>query len=325
MELKSPTDDDTRPRVTSNESKLTEVAFIIPFCCLGALARMGLDIGVGSIESIAGFPIYKSFFSNLLGCFLIGCFSSLPKSNFKTGLTTGLCGCLTTYSGWNDQQAIALVFLNFKSGHEKGISVLTWPIAICCFVGFLLIGKDMKIIWSKIPEKIKNIHVLFPTGVSVLLLVAGLGLIFLNSVNRIIWLAMLFAPLGGLSRHLLGTVFNGWKKYPLGTYLANVIGSCILSALTVTRISLSSTNETDNIGFDPIQIVTQPPDPEIVSDFILMAVGSGFCSSLTTISSFINDIVNLPPKRRYIYAFITVISTQALSCVIYLIAFSIIG
>ena len=94
--------DNTRPS-TSNEnakkSKAIEVVFIISFCMIGALCRMGLDLASRDLESLAGFPIYKSYFSNLLGCFLIGCFGTLPKSNFKTALTTGLCGCLTTYSG----------------------------------------------------------------------------------------------------------------------------------------------------------------------------------------------------------------------------------
>ena len=116
MELKSvPTVDSSKNKTvdnaqeqddngrTSNEnakkSKAIEVVFIIPFCMIGALCRMGLDLASRELESLAGFPIYKSYFSNLIGCFLIGCFGTLPKSNFKTALTTGLCGCLTTYSG----------------------------------------------------------------------------------------------------------------------------------------------------------------------------------------------------------------------------------
>ena len=86
-------------RIDENNSKAIEVVFIIPFCMIGALCRMGLDLASRDLESLAGFPIYKSYFSNLLGCFLIGCFGTLPKSYFKTALTTGLCGCLTTYSG----------------------------------------------------------------------------------------------------------------------------------------------------------------------------------------------------------------------------------
>ena len=91
--------DDRRTGGDEKNSKAIEVVFIIPLCMIGALCRMGLDLATRDLESLAGFPIYKSYFSNLLGCFLIGCFGNLPKSHFKTALTTGLCGCLTTYSG----------------------------------------------------------------------------------------------------------------------------------------------------------------------------------------------------------------------------------
>jgi len=91
--------DDRRTDEDEKKSKMIEVVFIIPFCMMGALCRMGLDLASRDLESLAGFPVYKSYFSNLLGCFLIGCFGTLPKSHFKTALTTGLCGCLTTYSG----------------------------------------------------------------------------------------------------------------------------------------------------------------------------------------------------------------------------------
>ena len=91
--------DDRRTDEDEKKSKTIEVVFIIPFCMIGALSRMGLDLASRDIETLAGFPVYKSYFSNLLGCFLIGCFGTLPKSHFKTALTTGLCGCLTTYSG----------------------------------------------------------------------------------------------------------------------------------------------------------------------------------------------------------------------------------
>ena len=90
---------DRRTDEDEKKSKMIEVVFIIPFCMIGALCRMGLDLASRDLESLAGFPVYKSYFSNLLGCFLIGCFGTLPKSHFKTALTTGLCGCLTTYSG----------------------------------------------------------------------------------------------------------------------------------------------------------------------------------------------------------------------------------
>jgi len=106
---------DEAPSTPIDESKVT-ISLIITFCCLGAVSRMGLGLATGAVESFGAFPIYTAFFANLLGCLCIGLFSQLRPSPFKLALTTGFCGCLTTYSGWNSQQAIAL-FDYFVSGH----------------------------------------------------------------------------------------------------------------------------------------------------------------------------------------------------------------
>ena len=60
---------------------------------------MGLGMAVSGVESYAAFPIYSAFFANLIGCLFMGLFTGLKASPFKTGLATGFCGCLTTYSG----------------------------------------------------------------------------------------------------------------------------------------------------------------------------------------------------------------------------------
>jgi fluoride ion exporter CrcB/FEX len=48
----------------------------------------------------------------------------------------------------------------------------------------------------------------------------------------------------------------------------------------------------------------------------LGAVLTGFCSSLTTISSFVNDICKLPSVKRYVYVICTIVVANGLSCVI---------
>ena len=119
-------------------------------------------------------------------------------------------------------------------------------------------GKDTKPILSEM-KNIERIHFAFPAIASVVLFIIGIVLIIFNPSNRIIWLAMILAPFGGLSRHFLGMYFNGWKRFPLGTFLANIFGSLILTILPVTRISISSSNETDDIEWDPILQVTSTP------------------------------------------------------------------
>merc|ERR1711990_531118 len=67
-------------RINQKTNKRAELSCIVAFCVLGALSRLGIDILCSPIEDYGAFPIYKSFFSNLVGCFFIGLFSSLKPS-----------------------------------------------------------------------------------------------------------------------------------------------------------------------------------------------------------------------------------------------------
>ena len=119
-------------------------------------------------------------------------------------------------------------------------------------------GKDAKPILSRI-EIFNKIHFAVPAVTTLVLLILGICLIIYNPSNRTIWLAMILAPLGGLSRHFLGMFLNGWKRYPAGTFLANLFGSMILTILTVSRISISSSNETADVEWNPTLEITSTP------------------------------------------------------------------
>jgi len=66
-----------------------------------------------------------------------------------------------------------------------------------------------------------------------------------------------------------------WANYPHGTYIANTLGSLILGLLTGLTLSLH------------------------VSVPVRDLVGTGFCGSLTTFSTFSNDSFLLIEKRRW--------------------------
>jgi CrcB protein len=106
------------------------------------------------------------------------------------------------------------------------------------------------------------------------------------------WIAILFGPFGAICRHLFGYHFNGFKGYPFGTFLANIIGSTIYTIL---------------FGFKTFLTVENIPSSGAIW---LAAIAGGFCSSFTTISSFVNDICNLCASKRYFYAFATIITAQ---------------
>ena len=129
-------------RLSEMTSQASEIVSISIFAFFGVLARIGLDRLARPIETFQGHPYYSSFFSNLAGCFFIGLFGNLRKSLIATGLTTGFCGCFTTFSGGNHQQA--LTFFDSSLGlYEKGTSVVTWIVGLFSFVGALNCGKDL--------------------------------------------------------------------------------------------------------------------------------------------------------------------------------------
>jgi CrcB protein len=60
-------------------------------------------ISLGAIPgALFRWQIDQLFIVNLLGCFLLGFFNSLPISKrYKLILGVGLCGSMTTFSGWS--------------------------------------------------------------------------------------------------------------------------------------------------------------------------------------------------------------------------------
>ncbi|CAG5087299.1 Oidioi.mRNA.OKI2018_I69.PAR.g11512.t1.cds [Oikopleura dioica] len=70
--------------------------------------------------------------------------------------------------------------------------------------------------------------------------------------TRLIWFATLLGPFGALLRHFFGKQFNGWRGYPLGTFLANILGSIIYSILFV--VIRRNTNLTEEVNsFDHLK------------------------------------------------------------------------
>ena len=64
-----------------------------------------LLISIGAIPgALLRWQIDEMFIVNLIGCFLLGFFNSLDISKkYKLTLGVGLCGSMTTFSGWSLQ------------------------------------------------------------------------------------------------------------------------------------------------------------------------------------------------------------------------------
>ena len=100
-------------------------------------------------------------------------------------------------------------------------------------------------------------------------------------------LVMLGAIPGVIIRYLLGAYIPHFFNLPIGTLVANVLGSFILGMI-VTMFRIGVTN----------------------SEFLTM-IGIGFCGSLTTMSTFAFESVNLIDNQSFIL-FLTNISVTLL-------------
>ena len=111
--------------------------------------------------------------------------------------------------------------------------------------------------------------------------------------------ALLFSFPGTLSRYLLSVALNPrLKLFPLGTFVANTVGTAILGMLTVL--------ESVQAG--------GPFSPGACA--IIKGVGDGYCGCLTTISTFAAEVDALDGRRAWIYVVLSWLVSQMLLAVI---------
>nr|CAB3229133.1 UPF0695 membrane protein C977.11/PB8B6.06c [Phallusia mammillata] len=303
-------------------SQPSEVWFYIQiafFAMCGCLCRIGIDRCFGNLAKIENSAqiVNQSFFSNIFGSFVLGALNGSPMSKTRLaallkGLTTGFCGSFTTWSKWNQQISLTLVGESQTPGTQMQVlSIASWFIGFYTFIGSYAVGIDFgkdvgRLIGKHVHkkgDKIANVCV------TVLLLLATggfiAGVVVDPTVNKQIWLAVLFAPFGACLRAWLSRFRIERFKLPLGTLIANVLGAVLLAGLHVINTrAVHCTGSGISICW-----------PTIVT----YGVGTGFCACLTTISTFMSEVYKLRPEHprfAYFYALLTVITCQVLTGII---------
>lgn len=103
---------------TDLEERVTEALHITAFGVLGVLIRVGLGLLFGPAHGDVTSPtgaLFTDLPANAFGSFLLGFIVGAgdafqPRLPYvHVGTSTGLCGALTTYAGWNQQIAALLV------------------------------------------------------------------------------------------------------------------------------------------------------------------------------------------------------------------------
>jgi len=284
---------------------------------IGSLIRNGLDLffknDVNSLESPDSVFVLASV-ANMFGCFVMGWLfvKDKPKTPQYIGLTTGLCGSITTYSKFNHQAS--LLFLG-KSSLETPNSQVNAVFAIIVWLHVSMsswtVGKDLSCKFKNdflAKDFRKNSFFLSLTVLLLLIIVLVILLVLYfpeNTSLSTICFSGLLAPLGGLMRYYLGQHVPRFscKKIPIltliptGTLVANFIGSMLLSLLYVLE-----------------QVYVTSPNQKM----FVVGVSSGFLACLTTVSSFVNEVQILrikSLKASYLYITLTLVLCISISCI----------
>ncbi|EGP82402.1 unnamed protein product [Zymoseptoria tritici ST99CH_1A5] len=94
--------------------------------------------------------------------------------------------------------------------------------------------------------------------------------------------SLVFAPLGCLLRFQLSVRMNKLvRSFPLGTFAANVFGTCVLGMAYDLQMSSAASS--------------------IVSCQVLQGIMDGFCGALTTVSTWVLELDTLRLRHAYFY------------------------
>ncbi|KAI8341295.1 CrcB-like protein-domain-containing protein [Chlamydoabsidia padenii] len=326
------------PTITVYEKKVVVGFIIIPFAMAGALVRVGLQ----RLETYNGAPVFGLVYAQWIGCFIMG-MVTLHKNNLfllyhplQVGLASGLCGSITSFSSW--QYGMFGAFANVDGAdHTRGKNVLagisqclvTLAMSFSGYHGGQHIGRLLDHLDLFTPLLQRRLmmdqhtrnqlykektgddttyalvpHVIPGTDFNVvdrLIIAFGLlswiGVILaavftIDDQQRELALTCVFAPVGALLRWYL-SFFNGKLRRDIfvGTLSANLFGTLVLGVIYLLRFH---------------------GHLSLISCIVLSALADGFCGCLTTISTFVVELSNLPLNESYLYGLLSIVLGQCL-------------
>lgn len=288
---------------------------------VGVATRIGLSL-LSEWINVEHFP---SLYAQIVGTFIMGLllpFKDNSKQNYATlytSLSTGLCGCITTFSSWNAEAVSVLLQLNetslhFLSVEDNGARVIGSWIVLLLGVGMplsaLRLGKNVGLAaqavdayggkqlrgnrrrWLSLPigNCAQSCTVLAWIGATALIIC-----ICIYYANFETMFALLLGPAGTYIRWQLGELDKKTKQFarefPVGTFIANITGSFVLAFTLVCKAYFI-----ESAGSIPYSL--------------LAGVAVGFCGCLTTVSTFASQLSSLPFIMAITYTLCSIMVAQ---------------
>ena len=290
---------------------------------IGVSSRIGLSV-FSEWDGIMHFP---SFWAQVVGTLIIGIAvanKDMCSAFLYTLLTTGVCGSMTTFSSWNVEASKVLLQLNdtsFQPIHNSinGGRIVGFLTILLLGIGMpvsvFLLGKNFAVsnisLFTnnfRVCQVIQRLRSSFKQRPWLRLVVyltlyawttAAIVALCLHHKHYFLLFSLILGGPGTYVRWKLGTLdkkdFKYIRKFPLGTFLANTIGSIILVG---TLIAISHSNTNASVG--KVQIAA------------MQGLAVGFCGSLTTVSTFVSQICDLPFCMSVIYVLTSIFTSQLL-------------
>lgn len=219
------------------------------------------------------------------------------------GLSVGFCGSFTSFSSFIRDAFLALSNDLASKGAQTLPRSAGWSVCavlavliteIALSLSALSFGAHVAILMTPVLARLPKInsHRFMEPSAVILGFGCWIGAVFLAIwPPYITWrgevvFALVFAPLGCLLRFFLSIKLNGIsKKFPIGTFAANVFGTLVIGML----YDLQHTDLGGIVGGG------------IVGCQVLQGLEDGFCGCLTTVSTWVAELKSLRKRNAYIY------------------------
>lgn len=230
------------------------------------------------------------------------------------GLSTGFCGSFTSFSSFIRDAFLSMsntlpnpgstMILARNSGYSVMalLSVIIATVAIC--LSGLVFGMHLAMTVESIMFSVPFYFGRKWVDPFVVFTAFGLwvGSIFLalfppnKSWRSQAVFSVVFAPLGCLLRFYLAKHLNGKiASFPVGTYMANILGTIILG-----------------MSWD----LQHVPMGGVIGCQVLQGIQDGFCGCLTTVSTWVVELTVLRKLHAYRYGLISIVTALALLIII---------
>ncbi|KAJ5433409.1 uncharacterized protein N7458_012565 [Penicillium daleae] len=333
--------------LSKRATHLYTVSYLIFFSLLGTLARLGLQ----ALTFYAGAPVVTGvLWANVGGSLVMGFLiedkklfqqewgtttPAKPKDDHEAaqhakkhtavkktiplyiGLTTGFCGCFTSFSSFMRDVFLALAnalpdpslpagtgIASRNGGYSFMALVAVLLLTISLSLSALIFGAHLALGLARVTPTVP--FALTRRVVDRVMVFLAWGC-WLGAVFLAIWppdrhgadtwrgravFSLVFAPLGCLGRFYISMLLNSRvPSFPLGTFTVNMLGTAV-EGLCYDLQHVSGLGAVVPAALTGCQV--------------LQGVMDGFCGSLTTISTWVAELNGVARRHAYVYGVMSV-------------------